>query len=124
MSKEIPKVGLILGPGGMKAYAHIGVLRELQRARVPVTAVAGLEWGAIIGGLYSVQGQANDAEWKAFKLREADLPSSGFLSSRAKAQPISTLNEFLETSFGTGAIEKAKIDFGCPAYWSKQDRLR
>ena len=123
LSKELPKVGLILGPGGMKTFAQIGVLRELAKARIPIHAVAGLEWGAVIGGLYSMQGQVNDVEWRSFKLRDTDLPQSGFLSSRAKAQSITTLNEFLETAFSSSTIDKAKIDFGCPAYWSKQDRF-
>jgi NTE family protein len=124
LNKELPKVGLILGPGGMKAYAHLGVLREFARARIPVHAVAGLEWGAVIGGLFAQQGQVNDAEWKAFKLREQDLPGEGgFLSSRLKPQSIAVLGEFLETAFGSSSIEKAKVDFGCPAYWSRVDRF-
>jgi NTE family protein len=123
LSKELPKVGLILGPGGMKTFAQIGVLREFARARIPIEAVAGLEWGSVIGGLYSMQGQVNDVEWRSFKLRETDLPQSGLFSSRAKAQSITTLNEFLETAFGNATIEKSKIDFGCPAYWSRQDRF-
>ncbi len=124
LSKELPKVGIILGPGGMKSYAHIGVLKELARARVPIHAVAGLEWGAVIGGLYSMQGQVNEAEWKAFKLRESDLPSaSGFLSSRLKPQAITSLNEFLDTVFANSSIDRAKVEFGCPAYWTKADRF-
>jgi NTE family protein len=124
LNKELPKVGLILGPGGMKAYAHLGVLREFNRARIPVHAVAGLEWGAVIGGLFAQQGQVNDAEWRAFKLKEQDLPGEGgFLSSRLKAQSISILGDFLETAFGANTIDKSKVDFGCPAYWSRVDRF-
>lgn len=125
LNKELPKVGLILGPGGMKSYAHIGVLKELARARVPIHAVAGLEWGAVIGALYASQGQVNDAEWKAFKLKETDLPDQGggFLSSRGKPESVTSLNEFLDTAFGNSTIERGRVEFGCPAYWSKQDRF-
>jgi NTE family protein len=124
LNKEMPRVGLILGPGGMKAFAHIGVLREFAKARIPVYAVAGLEWGAVIGALYAQAGQANDAEWKAMKLREQDLPGEGgFLSSRSKPQSIGMLNEFLETAFGGAKIESSKELFACPAYWSKVDRF-
>jgi NTE family protein len=114
--REAAKIGLILGPGGLKAFAHLGVLRELHRARVPIHSVVGLEWGAIIGGLYSIQGQINDAEWKAFKLREGDVPGEGgFLRARLKPQPISALQNFLEASFGGALIEKARISFACPS---------
>lgn len=48
-----PRVGLVLGGGGARGAAHIGVLKELERLRVPVDAVAGTSMGAIIGGLYA-----------------------------------------------------------------------
>jgi len=124
LNRELPKVGLILGPGGMKTYAEIGVLRELSKARIPIHAVAGLEWGAVIGSLFAMQGQVNDAEWKAFKLKEQDIPEvGGFLSSSIKPQSIATLSSFLDTVYGSAEIEHSKIDFACPAYWSRVDRF-
>jgi len=48
-----PRIGLVLGGGGARGAAHIGVLRELERLRVPVDAIAGTSMGAIIGGLYA-----------------------------------------------------------------------
>jgi NTE family protein len=50
---ENPRVGLVLGGGGARGIAHIGVLRELERMRVPVHAIAGTSMGAIVGGLYA-----------------------------------------------------------------------
>jgi len=124
LNKELPKVGLILGPGGMKAYAHIGVLREFAKARIPVHAIVGLEWGAVFGGLYAQHGQVNDVEWKAFKLREQDLPGEGgFLSSRIKPESVASLSEFFDTVFAGAVIESSKIDYACPAYWSREDRF-
>ena len=48
-----PRVGLVLGGGGARGAAHIGVLRELERLRIPVDAIAGTSMGAIVGGLYA-----------------------------------------------------------------------
>jgi NTE family protein len=48
-----PRIGLVLGGGGARGAAHIGVLRELERLRVPVHAIAGTSMGAIVGGLYA-----------------------------------------------------------------------
>lgn len=48
-----PAVGLVLGGGGARGAAHIGVLRVLERERVPVAFVAGTSMGAIVGGLYA-----------------------------------------------------------------------
>lgn len=48
-----PRVGLVLGGGGAKGGAHIGVLRVLEELRVPVDCVAGTSMGALIGGTYA-----------------------------------------------------------------------
>ena len=48
-----PRVGLVLGGGGARGGAHIGVLRELERLKVPIDAIAGTSIGAVVGGLYA-----------------------------------------------------------------------
>jgi len=48
-----PRVGLVLGGGGARGAAHIGVLRELERLHIPIDAIAGTSMGAIVGGLYA-----------------------------------------------------------------------
>ena len=47
------KIGLVLGGGGARGAAHIGVLRALERERIPVDYIAGTSMGAIIGALYA-----------------------------------------------------------------------
>lgn len=46
-------VGLVLSGGGAKGIAHIGVIKALEDADIPVDYVAGTSMGAIIGSLYS-----------------------------------------------------------------------
>jgi NTE family protein len=48
-----PVVGLALGGGGARGYAHIGVIRTLLAHQVPIDVVAGTSMGAIIGGAYA-----------------------------------------------------------------------
>jgi len=48
-----PRIGLVLGGGGARGVAHIGVLRELERMRVPVDCIAGTSMGALVGGVYA-----------------------------------------------------------------------
>lgn len=50
---ERPRIGLVLGGGGARGAAHIGVLRELERMHIPIDAIAGTSMGAIVGGLYA-----------------------------------------------------------------------
>ena len=47
------RIGLVLGGGGARGAAHIGVLKVLERERIPVHAIAGTSVGAIIGGMYA-----------------------------------------------------------------------
>jgi NTE family protein len=49
-----PKVGVVLGGGGAKGAAHIGVLKYLEEIGIPVDYVAGTSMGSIIGGLYAM----------------------------------------------------------------------
>ena len=48
-----PRIGLVLGGGGARGMAHIGVIEELERLGVPVDCIAGTSMGALIGGLYA-----------------------------------------------------------------------
>jgi NTE family protein len=47
------EVGLALGAGGPKGFAHIGVLRVLEENAVPIDCIAGCSIGAIVGAAYA-----------------------------------------------------------------------
>jgi len=47
-----PKVGLVLGGGGARGAAHLGVLEVLEALRVPVDCVAGTSMGALVAGAW------------------------------------------------------------------------
>ncbi|MGF1513554.1 MAG: patatin-like phospholipase family protein [Elainellaceae cyanobacterium] len=48
------KVGLVLGGGGARGWAHIGVIRTLEEAGVTIDYVAGTSIGALVGAVYAV----------------------------------------------------------------------
>lgn len=48
------KVAVVLSGGGAKGVAHIGVLKVLERAGIPIDIITGTSMGSIVGGLYSV----------------------------------------------------------------------
>lgn len=56
------RVGLVLGGGGARGAAHIGVIKELERQRVPIHAIVGTSMGAIVGGLYATGVSAEELE--------------------------------------------------------------
>ncbi|HEY7867018.1 MAG TPA: patatin-like phospholipase family protein, partial [Psychromonas sp.] len=57
-----PKIGLVLGGGGAKGAAHIGILKVLERNNVPIDFIAGTSIGAYIGGLYALGYNADEIE--------------------------------------------------------------
>lgn len=48
-----PRVGLVLGGGGARGGAHLGVLEVLEELRVPIDCIAGTSQGALVGGAYA-----------------------------------------------------------------------
>ena len=46
---EDPKVGLVLGGGGAKGLAHIGVIKAFEENDIPISFIAGTSIGALIG---------------------------------------------------------------------------
>jgi len=48
-----PRLGLALGGGGARGLAHIGVLKELERAQIPVDYLAGTSMGGLIAAVYA-----------------------------------------------------------------------
>ena len=60
--KSRKKVGVVLSGGGAKGMAHIGVLKVLERAGIPVDVITGTSMGSIIGGLYAIGYNANSLD--------------------------------------------------------------
>ncbi len=56
------KVGLVLSGGGAKGFAHIGVLKVLEKAGVRIDYIGGTSMGAIIGALYASGYSANELD--------------------------------------------------------------
>lgn len=122
LSKELPKIGVILGPGGLKAFAHVGVLREFARARVPIHAITGMEWGSMMAAFYAEKGLANDVDWKAFRMKDSDLSTGGVLRG-SHVRSMGDFDSYLSIALPGGALDKEKVPFGCPTI-VKRDRLQ
>lgn len=63
-----PRVGLVLGGGGAKGAAHIGVLRVLDELRIPVDCVAGTSMGALIGATFAAGAAPEDIERQVLEI--------------------------------------------------------
>ena len=59
---ERPRIGLVLGGGGARGGAHLGVLEVLEEMRIPVDCIAGTSMGALVGGAYAAGQSPQDIE--------------------------------------------------------------
>ncbi|MBC7743135.1 MAG: hypothetical protein H7061_13120 [Bdellovibrionaceae bacterium] len=98
VNKSLPRFGFIFSGGGAKAWAHIGVLKELQKMKWPTHAVAGFEWGAVVAAVYAQNLSANEVEWEMSKLKDFD-----------KA------NNFVKSVFDKKSTAELKVPFVCPS---------
>lgn len=60
--QQRPKVALVLCGGGAKGAAHIGVLKVLEEAKVPVDMIVGTSIGGLVGGIYAMGYSADELE--------------------------------------------------------------
>lgn len=85
-----PKLGLALGSGAARGLAHIGVLKVLEEAKIPIDIITGTSIGALIGAMYAagvpvaqMEEVALTIDWrKMAKLLDPVLPTSGLTDSR------------------------------------------
>lgn len=56
-------VALVLGSGGARGYAHIGVIEEIERRGYSIECIAGCSMGAVVGGIYAAGGLPAYREW-------------------------------------------------------------
>ncbi len=76
-----PRVAVVLGGGGAKGFAHIGILEVLQKAGIPIDMVAGASAGSVVGALYADRGDATEAKNALMNASFWDLADIGnFLS--------------------------------------------
>jgi NTE family protein len=57
-----PRVGLVLSGGGAKGFAHVGALKVIEEAGIPIDYITGTSIGSIVGGLYAMGYNASTLE--------------------------------------------------------------
>ena len=111
-----PRVGLALGAGGARGWAHLGVLRRLDELGVPVDCVAGTSAGALVGAVYLagrldlLEALSRRLDWRqmARLFFEVTFPRSGLLTGRHVVR-------FLQEVIGVDTIEALDRPFAAVA---------
>ncbi|WP_242344463.1 patatin-like phospholipase family protein [Anaeromyxobacter terrae] len=68
-----PQVALVLGGGGARGFAHVGVIRVLEDARVPIELIVGTSVGSLVGAIYAAQPNSYALERMARSLDRDDF---------------------------------------------------
>lgn len=105
------KVRLVLGSGGARGMAHIGVIEELERQGYQIVEVAGCSMGAVVGGIYCAGYLEDYKLWlikltklDVFRLLDFTLSAQGFVKGE---RIFKAIEEFI----GDHSIEKFRIPF-------------
>ena len=101
----------MLGSGGARGLAHIGVIEMLERDGYEICEVAGCSMGAVVGGIYCAGYLENYTQWlrtltrtSVFNLMDFTLTTKGFIKGEK------VLGKMMELT-GEQQIENLKIPF-------------
>jgi NTE family protein len=106
------RVGVALGAGSLRGYAHIGALRGLERHGIPIDCLAGTSIGATVAGLYSHFGSADRAveflDGLGMRMFRPTLSRKSLLSTRA-------MRRYIRKVVGDPLLEDMPIPLGVVA---------
>jgi NTE family protein len=108
-------VGLVLGGGGARTYAHLGILKALEAENIPIDMIAGTSMGAFLGALY-IQGKSIEEilaisreSWKKLNSPLSwTIPRVSFIKAKR-------IRQIVHHIFGDVLIEDLPIPFFCVA---------
>lgn len=108
MSVRRQSIGLALGSGGFRGFAHIGVIQALQKHDIPISSISGSSIGALVAAYYAVHGEVDSLRDKILNgkgrlFRLFDLGFRGGLVSGAKYE------KFIEQLLGSQTFKDAMI---------------
>jgi NTE family protein len=114
--KKKKKVGLVLGSGGARGLAHIGVIKTLLKNDIPIDMIVGASSGALVGGFYAswrnierIEEMVREVTYKDLAEVLVDPTWRGALIKGDK-----TIN-FLRKNFADQTIENLKIPYASVA---------
>lgn len=121
LSKEKrPKIILVLGGGGARGFAHVGVLKALREANIPIDMVVGTSMGALVGSLYCAGIELEEIEKIAEYIKWTDISNLGAVSLvkmvfAEKLLSTQRMEEYINKMIGEKYFFQLNIPFACVA---------
>ena len=110
---QTPKIGLALGGGAAKGFAHIGVIKMLEASGIQVDVVSGTSAGSVVGALYASGMTPYQLQQQAFALDETQIRDvSLFSGGLVKGQK---LQDYVNTLLKQKPMQSFKKPFGAVA---------
>ena len=111
-----PRIGLALGSGGARGWAHVGVLRRLQEWQVPIDFVVGTSIGSIMGAVFAanrldvLEDLSHQLDWRrvAKLFVEVSFPRAGLVTGKR-------IQHLIQEIVGVQRIEDLAIPFAAVA---------
>jgi len=115
-----PKVVLVLGGGGARGMAHIGVLKVLKEEGIPVDAIVGVSVGALVGALYcagvdpgKIETMSEEIGWD--KLTNLSAPSLVGMIISEKLLSTENMEKYISENIGNKQFYELTTPFACVA---------
>ena len=106
--KKIRKIGLALGGGGARGFAHIGALKAFEEAGIKFDYIAGTSIGSMIGAAYAMGKTADEIMAYAITLKEKDIKTAKIPLTPSKTEGI---EKVVKNFLGDVDISELKIPF-------------
>ncbi|MFA5171374.1 MAG: patatin-like phospholipase family protein [Sulfuriferula sp.] len=113
VARPAPKIALVLGGGGTRGFAHIGVIKYLETQGIVPDIIVGTSAGSVVGALYAYGYSGFELQKVAIQMEEQSVidwawPSRGVFKGEA-------LQNFINTAVKQTPIEKLKRPFAAVA---------
>jgi len=106
-----PKVALVLGGGAARGFAHVGVIRILEKEKIPIDMVVGTSVGAFVGAIYASEMNSFQLEWLAYQITQEDIFDFSLVYSKMGPVQGEKLEEFIRTKLKVKNLEELKLPF-------------
>ncbi|HEX2128941.1 MAG TPA: cyclic nucleotide-binding and patatin-like phospholipase domain-containing protein, partial [Solirubrobacterales bacterium] len=107
-------LGLVLSGGGARAFAHLGVIEELEAAGIAIDRVSGVSMGAFIGGMFAAGMNAAEVDARCYEGWVRSNPLRDYVFPRHALIRGQRVREMLATHL-PGVIEELPREFACLA---------
>jgi len=112
LTKKPKKIGLALGGGGAKGLAHIGIIKTLKNAGIPIDFIAGTSMGALVGAWYAATGDIEFLENLFLKTKRSRiLPIKEIFRKTGSLFGGESVAKFLGPHFKNLSFDDCKIPF-------------